>query len=722
MGSTSLDFRSLLPNPSALGDLSTPEGMTAGVVALLLGIFFLGAAYATYKFVKSRSAISKVESLIDGVKREDLSISRRDLSSRAGELVQVGQIWREFDESLVLVERTNRLYNTIDAAHFFNTYSLARGLTENRLLAALPGILTAFGVIGTFAGLQMGLEPLSQLAKSAEATDAASQQVAALKTGIFGMIAGASIAFTTSLWGVFLSVTFNFYEKFLERLVRSQIAVLQNRIDHLFPRITAEQSLVNIEGSSKVSEEKLAELDEKIGHRLQEAMSQATDSIREGISSSLNEVLAPAIQQLVEGANSGSERAFEALINEFMSKMGNAGEQQQQALTATTQSMDNAATRISGGVNELIEKLDSVLASNEETLGSFKSVADANATAVTELKALAGVLRLSTDALDRHTQGFSTATGALESAVTSSGALIADSTKALEGINAAHAASIDKLHSIYSAVADLKERLDNVGGKAGDQIEAAQTQLAELIKLVQGQMANFETSMSSFTTTQQEALAATTETMGKASSSVTERVEALLDRVNETLTTSVESVESFKHVANANATAATQLKTVADTMSSSATALASHKEAIANATTTLNHTTAEAGKRIQQAADGLGNITSAQTEATTQIRLLSEQIQQVGQQMVVAGAKADEGLTKVNEHFTHVARAMEKHIQDLERELTNLLENYAANVQDQTTDRLNAWNSQTQEYISAMSDAVSALSSVVDDIETKTRR
>ena len=67
------------------------------------------------------------------------------------------------------------------------------------------------------------------------------------------MIAGASIAFMTSLWGVFLSVVFNFIEKSLERLCRGRITTLQNTIDYLYPRITAEQSLVNIEESSSLS-------------------------------------------------------------------------------------------------------------------------------------------------------------------------------------------------------------------------------------------------------------------------------------------------------------------------------------------------------------------------------------------------------------------------------------------------------------------------------------
>ena len=64
------------------------------------------------------------------------------------------------------------------------------------------------------------------------------------------MISGASIAFMTSLWGVALSVSFNFLEKLLERFARAQISGLQNTIDFLYPRVTAEQSLVNIEESS----------------------------------------------------------------------------------------------------------------------------------------------------------------------------------------------------------------------------------------------------------------------------------------------------------------------------------------------------------------------------------------------------------------------------------------------------------------------------------------
>jgi ABC-type transporter Mla subunit MlaD len=716
MAENQFNLNSLLPDFGQTLELSSASGLTASVVVFLLAAFFLGLMYSVWKFSAAKGRVSALLSILSDITRDNLTENQRELRHRAETQTGLGDLWREFDESLVLIERSNRLYNTIDAPHFFNTHTLARGLTENRLLAAMPGILTAIGVIGTFAGLQMGL---AGLIPGSDASLGSEQSVDDLKSGIFGMIQGASLAFTTSLWGVLLSVSFNFIEKLFERWIRSSITALQNRIDYLYPRVTAEQSLVNIEGSSKVSEEKLAELDEKIGHRLQEAMSQATDSIREGISSSLSEVLAPAIKQLVDGANSSSEHAFESLINEFMIKMGNAGEQQQQALHNTTQSMQTASSQINTGVAALIEKLEAVLISNHDTAESFQSVAKANATAATELKTSAERLGNSSDALERHTAGFSQASSSLEIAVSSSANLIADSAAMLEGINATQTASIDRLESIYGAVTSLQQRLDNVGVQAGDRIEKAQVQLAELIQVVKSQMSTFESSMVSFNTTQEEALTKTTQTMSQASSGVTERVEALLERVNETLSTSSESVESFRHVATANSNAATQLKAVADSMSGSAHALADHKAAIANATTTLNHTTTQAGDQIQQAANTLANITSAQSQSATQIFELTSQVQQVGEQLVAAGSRADEGLTKVNEHFENVAGAMSQHIEQLETQVAKLLSDYAAQVQIQTEDRLNDWNKQTQEYTSAMSNAVNALSSVVDDIETK---
>lgn len=256
----------LLPNFEVLwrGDLATPEAFSSAIVTFLLLVLGFFALKATYEYFSARRAIRFYRGLLKSAGLEVTSLGefdpstlpgkRRDLLNEASKSSSHGRLWREFDESLVMSPDGSRLSNTLDASHFFNTHTLARGLTENRLMAAVPGFLTAIGVIGTFAGLQMGLANLNL---------ENSQEVAEIKAGIAAVTAGAAIAFMTSVWGVGTSVLFNFYEKFLERNVRGGIAKLQNEVDYLYPRIIAEQSLVSIADSSQRSFDSLQGLAEK---------------------------------------------------------------------------------------------------------------------------------------------------------------------------------------------------------------------------------------------------------------------------------------------------------------------------------------------------------------------------------------------------------------------------------------------------------------------------
>ncbi|MXQ72287.1 anti-phage ZorAB system protein ZorA [Aeromonas caviae] len=123
----------------------------------LLSLFFLIKHYLN--FIERNKAL---RSLLDGQSRETLAYSRREILQRAQKLNanNIGHLWQEFDESLVLSSDKKQLFNSIDAEHFFNAKTLATGLTASRLLAATPSFLVAIGVLGTFVGLTIGLEGL----------------------------------------------------------------------------------------------------------------------------------------------------------------------------------------------------------------------------------------------------------------------------------------------------------------------------------------------------------------------------------------------------------------------------------------------------------------------------------------------------------------------------------------------------------------------------------
>ncbi len=344
----------LLPDFSTLvnGQIDTAAGMSATIVAFLLAVAALFFLFALVKFFQAKGQVRFYSKLIHSVDQSELAAKRRDLSQKALAHPKYGRLWKEFDESLVDSMDGERLFNTLDAAHFFNTHSLARGLTENRLLAAVPGFLTAIGVLGTFAGLQMGLSQLTGIDFNNP------EGLADFQGGISGVISGAAIAFMTSVWGVGSSLIFNFLEKLLERGVRSDISELQNTLDYLYPRINAEQSLVSISEYSKNSMETMQGLAEKIGDRMQEALKDATGEIRSGLEDSLNQIMAPAIKSLVDGAQNGTQNLLEEVMDKYLEGVGSAGQKQKEMMEAASKDVNEAVSKLGSEMSGFVERLN----------------------------------------------------------------------------------------------------------------------------------------------------------------------------------------------------------------------------------------------------------------------------------------------------------------------------------------------------------------------------
>ena len=263
-----LNFKVLIPTfDSSMFSFQTTEQLSSFFVGILILIALVFFIISVRSFWQAIQRIDWLTKLLDGKtsitvaqKRESLIEKAREIKKIANQdqgiikikkhLWSVGHLWLEFDETLTNVEKNGEthLYNIIDSRYFFNTSSLAKDITESRLLAAVPGFLTAFGVVGTFIGLQLGLSELN-IGKDIAISE--------MKDGLSHVISGASVAFITSVWGVGLSVVFNFIEKLLERNVRARVTKIQDRIDFLFPRLSSEHQLQRIAKDGKESKESL---------------------------------------------------------------------------------------------------------------------------------------------------------------------------------------------------------------------------------------------------------------------------------------------------------------------------------------------------------------------------------------------------------------------------------------------------------------------------------
>lgn len=330
--------------------LASNLSLSDWVIWLTITLFVCFLLLLLSAYWKASRSIKTIENALKDVKTENFSEHRLNISDVLKKKKIIGDLWSEFEETLVEVRTAdNRIIykNTLDAAYFFNTSTLAAGVSDSRLTAAVPGFLTAIGVLGTFLGLQQGLFGLQLGA------DASTEQ---LRSGIDLMIKGASVAFSTSVWGVFLSLIYNLIDKVVDRVKRNHVARLQMRVDLIFPRLTPEELLTSIATDTHQSRESLQGLAEKIGDKLQETMSNVSNDISHSLETALTNIMAPAIDRLVNQSAENGTQAIESLIGKFMESFGQQGVEQREALDKSSDKVNKSFEDFGASLKSFIER------------------------------------------------------------------------------------------------------------------------------------------------------------------------------------------------------------------------------------------------------------------------------------------------------------------------------------------------------------------------------
>lgn len=313
------------------------------VVGMIL-VFILSWLRVKQLGTRSKRNIKELERILNGQTSESLynNISNMSEMAKRSRNSTVRDVWQEFYASLVIDHGNKSVFNSLDSSHFFNPRTLATGVSSSRLLAAAPSFLTAIGVLGTFLGLTIGLKGLH----------IDSNEIEVLKDGISSMINGAALAFTTSVWGVALSLALNVCEKNTERQLINKVRLLQKQIDLLIPRLPAERSLIDISKSSNEMSESIKEMHEKIGDRLQEAVAGINESMQEALS----EIMGPALKTIANNANQQASGALEKLINDFMLGVKEAGNEHGSMIQKTSEEMHLAVKAVSTQMNSIMEQ------------------------------------------------------------------------------------------------------------------------------------------------------------------------------------------------------------------------------------------------------------------------------------------------------------------------------------------------------------------------------
>ncbi len=710
----SFDFLShLIPDVDLI---FTPEFevVELGVWFWLFMLFITGISIIAvfYHRINFSRRLFRVKKLIQGQDRATLAQNRKATLDKAldQDSKVTGALWREFDESLVYSFDKTRLSNTLDAEHFFNSTTLAYGLTSSRLLSAAPTFLTAIGVLGTFIGLTLGLKDLQVNA----------EEVDTLKSGVSAMINGAAVAFMTSVWGVGLSLFLNMFEKLVERGALSGIRDLQQQIDFLYPRLPAEHSLVQIAASSEDSKEALQELHERIGDRLQETVSGMSDSMQQAFTDAMNNVMAPAIKTLVDNASSQSTDVLEQLVSKFMGAMQSAGREQGESMNSAAEGVRESLSSMATQMESLFQKLDEQQTKSREHTQSTSE----------EFARLLEQQRQ--DAILRQEQMEQKFNQLMEQLSAKAGAQFE---KADE--NERKRAS-EQAESHQEMITALKGQLSQFSAVSAEQVKSMQ----EASNKQRGELSEtFESSLSAL----KELIAQQTEAAFNRQDQLDERlgnqVEELAAKQQQLLAAVAEGTQQAQQqmvqMAEQHRQLMAELNSVTRSVESSSQNMNNSSSQLGLLSTNLKQVTDVLDKRLESVTtslEGVGEQNRSLAEHVSQqaqtLKQLQGELHEATIHFEKAAQSAEHGFQSMNQHqqaflegvnreFERLGASLKQQVEAVEQQADEWLRSYSNEVRTQVSERMEQWNDTTLQFADQMRSTVSAISGIVDDLEQK---
>lgn len=701
----------LWPDFSALG-AGESDALSVYFWLAMVVIFITTLLFMLRHTLKFKARMRSLNSLLEGQSKENLAGSRREILQKVNALDNrdVRLLWSEFDESLVITEDQKKIFNTLDASCFFNAKTLAAGLTGSRLLAAVPSFLVALGVLGTFVGLTIGLSGL----------DGTSDEVETLKSGINELISGATVAFMTSVWGVFFSLVLNFIEKLVEGNVLNKISKLQQRIDGLYQHIPAEQSLLNIAEHSKESKHALQELHERIGDRLQETLSGMSDAMQHAVTDALNTVMAPAIQALVSNSSEQSSQALTALVEQFMSSMASAGREQ-------GGQMQQAASDVNTAVSSIGERLDHLFTNlSEQQNQQLELAKQQNVQFSSQLQELTSSADQKQEQLEqRFGELMSSLSSQIEKQLVATQSHDEQRQAAFtQQINESSTSQTALLEQLSQSVSQQVQSMTDVGSERDKSFESIvsnvvtkfDAQLASQMEATEGreQARNqrFNEQLDAVAMQQQELLmgmASAVSTTQQQSLAMAQQHQQLLDRLQQT-------TEAVKASSEHMGSSANQLGLLSTNVRQASEVLGQRLEAVTEGVGNVSAQSTALAEQLQSQADSLSQLQAALLQGAERFEQAAEMARNGFGDMKQS---QEEFLSGVKHEFTALGETLRSQVEAIEKQAESWLQSYAKEVHAQTDDRMNKWNEVSLSYADQMHRNVQAVSGILDELEAR---
>ena len=265
---------------------------------------------------------------------------------------RLAPIWADFKKTLVAEK-----YSTTNAAEFFNMTNLTVGMNMT-FWQGYGGIFTGLGILGTFAGLTLGLYGVDM-----------TSDIKTLKGSIAQLLSGVNTAFITSLVGIGAALFYSVAHHRLLVKFQENIQLLASKLDENFPRRSAEHWLVRNYAEAQTQSATLQSIDtevkeqttvlknigEDVARAIYDGLDERMNAAVENLCSKLEEKLLPQVDRICAAIDKLGSGGNEVIGDIFSKQVGSQMDRFSAALDRFSDSIDKkleAANEISKIMNE----------------------------------------------------------------------------------------------------------------------------------------------------------------------------------------------------------------------------------------------------------------------------------------------------------------------------------------------------------------------------------
>jgi hypothetical protein len=477
--------------------MHTLLGLSPYILALavfIVGLWLVRLVWMTVQAFRLRHSRRKILSFLKGVqvataeeRADGLRLER--IEAMRGKVRQSGQEvkewWGTVEGDLQCYVRNDgkeRWYSANVARELFPYEEIFAGYDEASH-QAVPGLLTALGLLGTFVALLLGLAHLEYTEKAV--------------TGLKELINALSGKFFTSVLALAASVLFVIIERFiceasLEKLYRQ----LCHHFDQIFPRIRPEKLLIDIQKYSSHQATSLANISsDLVGQFTGAFRTQIVPSLADGLAQQLTAQLLPAVQKM-EGA---LERLESQKQDSVVGEIRNLVKTLETSITGALKDMGQQFhEQLTGSAQNEFTTVQNTLASTSQMLGQMNSQFELTRSALSELVQAANVssnnqARTSqeqTQALQELMRGLidelgRNASSNLQNIAGALTTVVSDLTHKVEGV------SESMVRTVGNMAAQSQATADSLVSKTGEWTEATTQRLQSLLDSVQARSEEF---------------------------------------------------------------------------------------------------------------------------------------------------------------------------------------------------------------------------------------